>query len=89
MRHLNTDAAKVMVDLLGIRVIEAPWLPVYPDHKTDARRIVRTGMYAALPWLKGDPGPAPGAPTVAMLVNGRGGAPVIIVDSKERLTHGP
>ena len=77
-----------MNNLFGVKVVVSPLLPIYPDHKTDARRIVRHGMYAALPWLKGNPGPKPGVPTVAMLVNDRGGASVIIVDSKASLTRG-
>lgn len=67
-------------DLFGVRVIESPLLPLYPDHKEDARRIVRRGLYAELPWLKGDPGPAPGVPTIAFLIP-VGGFPVMVVDS--------
>lgn len=55
--------------VFGIRVQRSNFLPLVPDHKEDARRIVRHGMKKALPWLDIDPGPAPGEQIHAILTS--------------------
>ena len=55
-----------MKDLLrfdGLPVVETKALPTYPDHKADARRIVRHGLTDVLYWLGEKVGPAPSEPT--------------------------
>ncbi len=58
-------------DLFGIPVIVSDLLPIKPGHREVARRTVRRGLHDAFPWLQGDPGPLPDAPTVAILTGGR------------------
>lgn len=72
--------------LFGFPVVTSPVLPMEPAPGQDARRIVRHGLKDRLPWLDIEVGPQPGAKLHAVLLGG--GTPVLIVDSKERLTDG-
>jgi len=57
---------------LGYEIYPNPFgLPRYPTPAEDARRIVRYGMKDVLKWLGMPLGPAPGAATHAVLVDGR------------------
>lgn len=55
---------------LGVPIVESNALPIWPDHKEDARRIVRNGLADILEWLGEKVGPKPGEPTMVMLVDG-------------------
>lgn len=58
-----------MDQVFGIPIQVANYLPIVPDHKEDARRIVRHGIKKALPWLKIDPGLKPGEQVHAVVAS--------------------
>lgn len=67
--HSQFGALSHFDRVFGIQIQRSNFLPLAPDHKEDARRIVRHGMKKALPWLDIDPGPAPGEQIHAILTS--------------------
>ena len=55
--------------VFGIRIQRSNFLPMVPDHKEDARRIVRHGLKDVLEWLGEPVGPAPGEQIHAILTS--------------------
>lgn len=55
--------------VFGIRIQQSNFLPLVPDHKEDARRIVRHGLKDVLEWLGEPVGPAPGEQIHAILTS--------------------
>lgn len=64
----------------GVRIELVDDLARWPDHRDDARRIVRHGMADVLAWLGEPVGPRPGDPTAFCDFREGAGGPVLWID---------
>lgn len=68
----------------GADVVVSEHLPTYPDHREDARRIVRHGLRRWVEYIGEDVGPAPGEPAHAFMASdGTRNGPVTLIVSRE------